>query len=84
LPPYTASGLINADYNADCAVINNTCLPHTPIDIVAFTRIIDRLVALVALAETALAGGFATAVIVRHDIVFIVGRVKAGANPGYR
>ena len=36
------------------------------------------------MAETALAGGFTTAVIVRDDIVFVVGRVEAGANPGDR
>ena len=78
-----ASGLVNADHNADRAVINNACLPHTPIDIVAFTRIIDWLVAFIAMAEAALAGSFATAVIVRNDIVPIVGRVEAGADPGY-
>jgi hypothetical protein len=78
-----ASGFINTNHDTDRAVINNTCLTHTPIDIIAFTGIIDRFVALVAVAETALAGSFSTAVIVRDDIVLVVGWIKAGANPGY-
>jgi hypothetical protein len=75
--------LVNAYDNADRAVIDNTGLAHTPIEVVTFTRVIDRLVALVALAEAALAGSFAAAVIVGDDIVLIISRVEAGANPGY-
>ena len=79
-----ASGLVNPDDHTYRAVVDNAGLSHTPIDIIAFARVIDRLVAFVAMAETALAGGFATAIIVRDDIVFVVGRVEAGANPGDR
>ena len=79
-----ASSVINTDHNADRAVIDNTSLTHTPIDIIAFTREINRFVTLIAVAEAALAGGFATAVIVRNDIVFVVGWIEAGANPGDR
>ena len=78
------SSLTNPDDDAYRTVVDNAGFSHTPIDVIALARVIDRLVAFVAMAETALARGFSTTVVVRHDIVLIVGRVEAGAYPGNR
>ena len=53
-----------------------------PVVIVGLERDIERAVALVPRALTATATGLTTAIVVRHDIVFAVGGIVAGAYPG--
>src|SRR6516162_7122634 len=64
-------------------VIGNPDLAaRTPVVVVRFEGHVERLVALVAIAQTAAALTLAAAIIVGHDVVMPVGRVVTGSYPG--
>ena len=73
--------LLNTNHDGYRGVVNNPGFAHTPVDIVAFAWVINRLVAFIAIAKTALAIGFTAAVVVGDDVIFPVHRVATGAYP---
>src|SRR5215475_652491 len=74
----------DAEHNGGRAIVDDTGGAEAPIDVVAARREVDRLVALVAVAEAEPAHVLPATVIVRNDVVLAVGRVATGADPGHR
>ena len=71
--------------NSRGAVINGAVLhAKAPVDVVVGKGAVGRRVVHVVIAEATAAGGLAAAVVVGNDVVQVVGRVPAGADPGHR
>ena len=64
-------------------MVDRTVIGHTPIDVVVNPHVVAGSVTMVRIAETPAAGRHAAAVAVAEQVVFPVGRVVAGANPGH-
>src|SRR3972149_6577032 len=82
LPHPARSALGGPENRPDRAVIAHVRGAEAPYDVVVELRAIDRRLALVGVAQAQAATALAAAVVVGDDVIFVVGRVQAGADPG--
>src|SRR5580692_3647441 len=67
-------------------VIRNVRLAvaRAPIVVVRLTRLVERRITLVAIAEASSAGGLAAAVVIGDHVILAVARIVASSNPRHR
>ena len=63
-------------------MVRMTLCAKTPENIIALRRKIYRFVSLSTMAEATPANIFTTTVVVRNQVVLVINRIAAGADPG--
>src|SRR5262245_34791567 len=82
-PPRTRAGLGRAEDCADRAMVAHVLGAEAPDNVVVQLRPVDRRLALVGVAQALPAAAPAAAIVIRDDVVLVVGGVEARADPGH-